>query len=267
MPHHAELPPEESIAEHPSPANDPNVINLHEPTLEFQDEPAPARTPLRFGRLALWMASASALGIGVLGTVAYSMWFNHDQRVYAEAMSSARKTLGIDQPAIAAQTQSAGAVETPLTVPPGYVNPTASNDGSSPVDTAALADNPPPPETGDEPALAAASPSVEGDGDGGATTATSAAALAMAATQDADGAQTAPSAQSVAAQRRGNPSATQQVAGNHGNSAAQARRRAAHASPAAKPEGGLFARVGAFFHRVSYRHNVPNRQREEYSRP
>jgi hypothetical protein len=249
MPQHAKL-SEESIADRASPANDPTVIQPPEPAIDYDDDPGPLRTPLRFGRLALWMASATALGIGVLGTVAYGMWFNHDQRVYAEAMASARRTLGIDQPAIAAQTQSAGVVETPLT---GAL-PYASNEAPAPIDTASLADNAPAADASDETTVA----------DTGADTALATAAVSAQA-QQTDASSAAP-VQSAAVQRRGTPSATQRAAVNRGNADpyAQARKRQ---QPHAKPEGGLFARMGAFFHRVSYRHNVPNRQREEYSRP
>src|SRR6266702_7921395 len=58
-------------------------------------DPAPAATPVRFGRLALWVASASALAVGVVGTVAYGVWFNQDQHAYTEAMENARQTLWI----------------------------------------------------------------------------------------------------------------------------------------------------------------------------
>ncbi|SPB16321.1 hypothetical protein NOV72_03519 [Caballeronia novacaledonica] len=231
MPQHAKL-PEESIADRASPANDPTVTTLPEPAIDY-DDPGPMRTPLRFGRLALWMASATALGIGVLGTVAYGMWFNHDQRVYAEAMASARRTLGIDQPVIAAQTQSAGAVETTL----NGALPYAPNDAPAPIDTASLADNTP----------AAEETTVADSSDTALATASASPAAPV---------------QSAAVQRR--PTARVAVT-NRSNTDqyAQARKRQAQA----KPEGGLFARMGAFFHRVSYQRNVPNRQREEYSRP
>jgi hypothetical protein len=275
MPHQAKL-PEERIAERASPANDPTVLNLAEPAIDYDDDPGPARMPLRFGRLALWMASATALGIGVLGTVAYSMWFNHDQRMYAEAMASARKTLGIDQPAIGERTQSAGSVEAPLNTTSlrGVSNVYAASDGPVAAETAALADNPPSADAADEPSLARSSdyPSDGSVAAGAAAFATAAAASAQAqaeATQADDPA--APAAvQSAAAQRRGNASALQQTTANRAGAAAQARRHQARdqaREARAKPEGGLFARVGAFFHRVSYRHNVPTRQREEYSRP
>ena len=57
--------------------------------------------PARFGRLALCTAAAGALAFGVLGTVAYSVWFNHDQQAYAEAIATARQALGIRGPAAA----------------------------------------------------------------------------------------------------------------------------------------------------------------------
>jgi len=42
---------------------------------DFNLDPDPplGRTPIRFGRLALWVASASALAIGIMGTVAYGL--------------------------------------------------------------------------------------------------------------------------------------------------------------------------------------------------
>jgi len=51
-------------------------------------------SPTRFGRLALCFAVAGALTLGVMGTVAYGIWFNQDQRAYAEAMANARQALG-----------------------------------------------------------------------------------------------------------------------------------------------------------------------------
>lgn len=64
-------------------------------------------SPPRFGRLALCVAAAGALAFGVLGTVAYGVWFNHDQQAYAEAMAGARQALGV--PA----TESAAAARMP----------------------------------------------------------------------------------------------------------------------------------------------------------
>lgn len=50
-------------------------------------------SPPRFGRLAMWAVSATALACGVAGTVAYDVWFNQDQRAYADAMTHARQAL------------------------------------------------------------------------------------------------------------------------------------------------------------------------------
>jgi hypothetical protein len=67
---------------------------------EFEDgDPYGADvSPAGFGRLALCMAAAAALACGVLGTVAYSVWFNHDQQAYAEAIATARQALRIRGP-------------------------------------------------------------------------------------------------------------------------------------------------------------------------
>jgi hypothetical protein len=84
-------------------------------------DPAFARTPVRFGRLALWVASASALAVGIMGTVAYGVWFNQDQHAYAEAMEHARQTLWLAAPMpapdptpVVQPTASSGYVAAPL---------------------------------------------------------------------------------------------------------------------------------------------------------
>jgi len=59
-------------------------------------------TAPRFGRLALCVAAASALAFGVVGTVAYSVWFNSDQQTYAEAIARARQALRMPAPGNAA---------------------------------------------------------------------------------------------------------------------------------------------------------------------
>jgi hypothetical protein len=79
------------------------------------------RTPqARYGRFALWVASASSMAIGVAGTVAYGMWFDHDQRAYVAAIASARQALG------------PGGRESPMktTVWAGQVSPTAAPPAS-----------------------------------------------------------------------------------------------------------------------------------------
>lgn len=49
-----------------------------------------------FVRPALLAVSAASLALGVAGTVAYGVWFNHDQRIYANAMESARRALRLN---------------------------------------------------------------------------------------------------------------------------------------------------------------------------
>ena len=90
-------------------------------------DPAFAPTPVRFGRLALWIASASALTVGIMGTVAYGVWFNQDQHAYAEAMEHARQTLWL------------GSVPAPAPTP--AMQPTVSSGNVA----ASLAPSPPPP--------------------------------------------------------------------------------------------------------------------------
>ena len=91
MAKHTGLP--ESGADHSadSPSRDPGLEFSQD--FDQDDDPAPASPPARFGRLALWVASASALTVGVLATVAYGVWFDQDQRAYAKAMTVAQQTL------------------------------------------------------------------------------------------------------------------------------------------------------------------------------
>jgi hypothetical protein len=251
MPHQAKL-PAERIAGRASPANDPTALAA-DSVFERGEDRAPSRgvlPPLRFGRLALWMASATALGIGVLGTVAYSMWFTHDQRVYAEAMTSARRTLGIEQPALA-NTQSGGMVEaapaTTVVSPSGYA--------AQPIETATLAGTTPPPDTMPPSADLAVSTDAE---DPAATVTSAAPSVPVAATTPA--AQVAQVAQ--VAQRKVSANASSAAPAHTVHTA---RRHVVRA----KPDTGLFARMGAFFHRVSYQQqrDGTTRQRDEYSRP
>lgn len=64
------------------------------PSGEFDERPNAPR--VGFARPALWAASAASLALGVAGTVAYGVWFNHDQRIYANAMESARRALRLN---------------------------------------------------------------------------------------------------------------------------------------------------------------------------
>lgn len=70
-----------------------------------------------FIRPALWAASAASLALGVAGTVAYGVWFNHDQRIYANAMESARRTLRLNDRPPAIQTTAGIVLPQPTLTP------------------------------------------------------------------------------------------------------------------------------------------------------
>lgn len=74
----------------------------------------------RFSRLALCITAASALALGVVGTVEYGVWFNHDQQAYAEAIANARQSLGTPaasrspgEPSVAAQAETPSVADAP----------------------------------------------------------------------------------------------------------------------------------------------------------
>jgi hypothetical protein len=97
----------------------PSETDRTDTDFNLDADPAFAQPPVRFGRLALWIASASALAVGIMGTVAYGVWFNQDQHAYAEAMEHARQTLWIVEPApeatpLVQPTASSGFVASPL---------------------------------------------------------------------------------------------------------------------------------------------------------
>src|SRR5471032_840397 len=126
--------------------------------LDADADPAFARTPVRFGRLALWIASASALTVGIMGTVAYGVWFNQDQHAYAEAMEHARQTLwlgAVPAPAPIAAVQptvASGDVAAPLAppavpAPPARLFTVASTDLSAPAPSTQVDRHPEPPDS------------------------------------------------------------------------------------------------------------------------
>lgn len=191
--------------------------------IDYSDDGLLVPPPRRFGRLALWVVSASALAVGVAGTVAYRVWFDHEQNAYVEALSSARTTLGMSQTTLAQA--SYGTVDAPRGNPPDAV------EAVTPVAPTTLASADTPPTTA--PLVLPAAPGRAGT-------------PAVAANR----------AQQTAQSKANRAQTTQNTAQN---------RR--HTTPRAKPNESLFARMGSFFHRVSYRQNVNGSQRDEYSRP
>ena len=146
--------------------NDPDLPHVRadhdDAGLDLETAQATDMTP-RFGRLALCVAAASALAFGVVGTVAYGVWFNSDQQTYAEAIARARQALRMpapnhapamlatapegtsSPPATAAQTVPATAAATtgPLPMPvPGALARSPGLATSSPADAIALLDLP-----------------------------------------------------------------------------------------------------------------------------
>ncbi|WP_168790391.1 hypothetical protein [Paraburkholderia aromaticivorans] len=214
-------------------------------------------TPPRFGRLAMCVAAASALAIGVMGTVAYSVWFNHDQQAYAEAMAGARRALGNGASASApvmAKTASVTALPA-AAVPakPPQLAPAMATSGATVAASAAVADR----EAGGQFAswsgqvrASAAQPEVVANA--APATPVSAAPPPTSARRSANAA--TPPTQQLAASRQG----------KDGRATPQERR----ATPEnARHKNNLFARVGLFFRRVNYRqHGNANRQ-DIYSHP
>lgn len=208
---------------------------LPDADVDYSDDDLPERAPPRFGRLALWVVSASALAVGVAGTVAYRVWFSHDQHAYVEAMANARETLGMTQAARAQQTLSYGAVDT--SIPPVRQVAVASAEADARA-APGTATNVMPPDDRVQSPTPAVVPAAPG----------------RLAAASADPAPAAPARE--AAWNRGNRASNQAVAQN---------RR--HPAQRAKEPPSLFARMGSFFHRVNYRQNGNGSQRDEYSRP
>ncbi|MEC5406340.1 hypothetical protein VOM14_12355 [Paraburkholderia sp. MPAMCS5] len=280
--------------------------------------------PARFGRLAICVAAASALAFGVVGTVAYGVWFNSDQQTYAEAIARARQALRMPSAsaapvlanspgvsgtsmspadlvpptpatvaavpdmnaAISAAPLATSAMNTSSSAAPAPINPTANLPTGRP-GTFTTAQNdipllslPAPPD----PALASATeddrkPSTWS---GQVTLAAAAAATVAAATAPASAAlaenekviadPASPAPFTVAAA----PRAAQRAAGTPEPQAASSRpaRDVKYAqqerrNPAsnARHKGNLFAKVGSFFRRVSYRQHGSGSQQDLYSHP
>lgn len=203
-----------------------------------------AASPVRFGRLALCVATASALAVGVVGTVAYGVWFNHDQQRYADAIAGARQALGTPASTVAERTAAASIA------PPERV--TASMQ--------ATAATPSTEEAGEEAGQKEASWS-------GAVTRPLAPALSQTVVTDsAQGASSVPAVLHTAPPS--NPGAQPLGGGRSAKTAhlAQPDRRSA-STVNTRHKSSLFARMGSFFRRVSYRQHGTGSQQDLYSHP
>jgi hypothetical protein len=242
--------PPESGADHPAehPPGDSAQDFSQDP--DYDVDPVPVSPPARFGRLARWVASASALTVGVVATVAYGVWFDQDQRAYAKAMAVAQQTLSAGVATVQRQqTLSANVAAVPeqqtlsakLAAVPEQQTP------------AAPAPTMPTQQTAWSGRVAPASPPL-----------TPPTSLADAAEADlsalASSAQ--PESTDVAPTDSFAPHSNTGQSGAASGSVKQARHRPA---PPAKPNNGLFARMQSFFHRVRYRQHGNGSQRDLYA--
>ncbi|ASL48195.1 hypothetical protein bAD24_III12420 [Burkholderia sp. AD24] len=236
--------------------------------------PAPAVAPPRFGRLAMGVATAGALALGVMGTVAYGVWFNHDQQAYAEAIAGARQALGASAPMAeggAAGTVTANAARANA-VPANSATENAANAAAA----APVAQNPA------TVVPTAGGTSSEAQAEQGGRLASWSGEVARPATSDpqlaraADatpGASPFSSSSSSASGRRSTVAAApnlQLTAARPAKDPRSADARAASPSERhaanTRPKS-LFARMGQFFHRVSYRQHGNASQQDIYSHP
>jgi hypothetical protein len=263
-------------------------------------------SPPRFGRLALFVAAAGALAFGVLGTVAYGVWFNHDQQAYAEAMTGARQALGVPAAAsgsaaasMAAKPAASAGPAVPAAVPRTAAPTVAMAPAPAPapaprtIGTVVTAAPAPPVAAATSSAPATTTPTsaqttntpstaqtaLESDGEEGSKQAVWSGPVAQApaaSTQttlaDATPAASATPAPSLRSTQRAtysaDPAAQQSAAGRPGKDArlAQQERRVSAAN--ARHQNSLFARMSQFFRRVSYRQHGNGRQRQDnYSHP
>ncbi|ANB75957.1 hypothetical protein AYM40_27095 [Paraburkholderia phytofirmans OLGA172] len=269
------------------------------PDTEFDAdaEPSAAAPPVRFGRLVLCVATASALAFGVVGTVVYGIWFNHDQQAYAEAMAGARQALGTaasaavgealanpiapPRPATlvaAPRSETAAAAAATAAAPRSATTATAAERTAGGVQVAAVTPavtgtqaTAGTPATAQTQAAAAASGEEEKGGKltswAGPVTRLPASAASQNTVADASpgvAASSDPPAHRAAPPS--NPAAQQRASGRSGRDArlAQQDRRSSSAANAGH-KGSLFARMSSFFRRVSYRQHGTGSQQDIYS--
>lgn len=235
------------------------------------EAPPAASAPPRFGRLALCVAAASALAFGVVGTVAYGIWFNHDQQAYAEAMAGARQALGMaGAPASAAAISAIAAVPAQAPAPVTAVAASAVRPAITPVSPHAAQFAGP-----QSPPLAMLTSEGE-EGGKQAVWAGEVKRRPLAAAPDADPAtnlaDASPAAPTSATLPARSPRPQQVAANRQGKDwhNAQQERRANAADT--RHKASLFARVGQFFRHVNYRQHGSgggsgSQQQDVYSHP
>lgn len=266
--------------------NDTDLPNsaVENPDTRFDADAEPLATapPVRFGRLALCVATASALAFGVVGTVAYGVWFNHDQQAYAEAMAGARQALGTAASAavgpasaksmtpsraalFAAAAQSAAVATTAAERAASGMPATVATPVATATTTQAMADTP---AAAQMQATAAASDGEEGSKEASwSGPVTRLPTPTASQTSMADATPGAAASSVPAVQRPAHPS-QHLASGRSGKDArlAQQDRRSSSAANS-RHKGSLFARMSSFFRRVSYRQHGTGSQQDTYSHP
>lgn len=230
-------------------------------------------TTPRFGRLAMCVATAGALAIGVMGTVAYGVWFNHDQQTYAAAIAGARQALGpggvAKKPAVSAQTHGSPGVPSVSTEAGGeqgsrlsswsgeVARPQASGmtvaDAANANARSANAQSANAAANAGNPANAANTT---------AANATNVNAIASTSATSLQSDRRAPTAATNSRPPRQLASTRTAKDARTADSRVAAERRAADAK-----HKSLFARVGQFFHRVDYRQHGDASKQDIYSHP
>jgi hypothetical protein len=236
----------------------------------------------------------------VLGTVAYSVWFNRDQQAYAEAIATARQALRVRGPETTGESRRQRPPQAVMAAT-GQAPAGAATDASERATAAAMTQdgaittNPltttatttAPTTAPNEPRVAAQAGEERGkqavwSGEISRPPTTTVTALADTAPADpalADNTRPAPATPPTPAPspRHNIRRATSADSAAHPTSAsrsakeariAQRERNNGSAANAARHESSLLARMGEFFRRVSYRQHDSRRQQQDfYSHP
>jgi hypothetical protein len=229
-------------------------------------------SPPRFSRLALCVTAASALTLGVVGTAAYGVWFNHDQQAYAEAIAKARQSLGRSAVSAGLPVKQVVSGDQRMPAEPGS---TTATEAALPTSDGDRGQSDQQLEEGSQQAVwsgqVARAPAAEiapagPTGAGLTTPATSAvpasSAPSLHSTRRTTG-QSDSSASKFATSRtvKDTHAGQQQRRTTAADARQSARQNARHQS-------NLFARMGLFFRRVSYRqHGGASQQQDLYSHP
>lgn len=265
--------------------------NTHLPQSEVHGAQAdsPAEDPRdasvlapRFSRLALCVTAASALTLGVVGTLAYGVWFEHDQQAYADAIAGARQSLGmpaagglpVDQ-VVSAQAEMSPVLANTSATGAAHASPDSS-DQSQQSQQLENGRNQAAVWSGQVARAPAAAITPAGLGDArltppAASTASASTAPSLHSTRRATGSSDSSEPQSATSRTVKETRTGQQErrapAVNAQQSAQQSARQSAKQN--ARHQSTLFARMGLFFRRVSYRqHGGANPQQQDiYSHP